>query len=76
MNYALHVLRAVPGLASIKEPALYHALHLASIFYAISAALKVSLVVTNVLGFVAKCALKAIATSVLVKMMIELIFSK
>ena len=76
MNHALHVLRAVPGLASIKEPAPCRALHLASVFHATSAALKISLVVTNVLGFVVKCALKAIATSVPVKMMLELIFSK
>jgi hypothetical protein len=58
MTHALYVLRAVPGLASIKEPALCRALHLVSVFHATSAALKISLVVTNVLGFVVKCALR------------------
>jgi hypothetical protein len=76
MNHALYVLRAVPGLASIKAPAPRRVLHLASVFHATRAALKVSIVVTNVPGFVVKCALKAIATSVPLKMMLELIFSK
>lgn len=76
MSPALHVFRAVLGLASIKDPAACPVLHLVSAFRATSAAPKISPVDINVLVFVVKRALKATVTYVPVKLMLEWIFSK
>jgi len=64
MNHVHRVLRAVPGLASIKVLAECHALHLVSASHAISAALKAFLVGTNVQAFVVKNVMKNTVTHV------------
>jgi hypothetical protein len=58
MNHVRRVLRAVPGLASIKVLAACRALHLVSASHAIGVALKAFPVGTNVQAFVVKSVLK------------------
>jgi hypothetical protein len=64
MNRVRRVLRAVPGLASIRVLAACRALHLVSASHAVGAALKAFPVGTNVQPFVVKPVMKTTATHV------------
>jgi hypothetical protein len=64
MNHVHHVLRAVPGLASIEVLAACRVLHLVSASRAIGAALKVFPAGTNVQASVVKHVMKTTVTRV------------
>lgn len=71
MKHAHHVLRAVPGLASIKAHVACPALHLASGSHVICVALRFYPAAINVLVSVGKHVLKATVISVAAKMTLE-----
>jgi hypothetical protein len=66
-----HVLRVVPGLASIRGFAACHVLHLVSAFHAICAVRKPFRAGTNALAFAAKLVLKVTVKHVGAKMTLE-----
>jgi hypothetical protein len=75
-NLVHRVWRAAPGLANTKGHAKCPAQRLAIVCHATNAALRPSLVATDVQEFVVKCVRKGIATNVLINSRIESIFSR
>jgi hypothetical protein len=74
MKHAHHVLRAVLGHVSIKEPAACHVLLLVSAFRATSVAPKISPAIISVLAYVAKTVPQSSVAPVVRKAMLEWIF--